>query len=321
MSSRQHSDWSQSGSTGTVDQCPALRTATTVVGPTPSERESAFGRGLASSDRTPTCYSRSTTAFAGAKSGIFLPLVAVILGLVLAGCGGGQAFNTAAEATKQSEPAATATPPEGTAGTLAANGAPAPVNGGPAVAAGQPMAVGTRITTSDLTPKDFTKALGKKAMIVVLTQPRTQLDKLVLREVKAAVNAAKPRKQLVMFNFEAGDYKAYKDIPELVGLYTAPSIAIVNRTGKLQNFWFTYVDRGLLLRSLQLAMRAPKSDLSPSDLSGGAASAPAAAPVDPAAAAPADPAAAPPASAPAAAPAPADAAGAPPAATPPPAGV
>lgn len=123
-------------------------------------------------------------------------------------------------------------------------------------------APGGQIGTSEATPKEFTNALGEFPIVVVIYQPKSDLDELVLDE---AVAAAKSVKDTRLFAIKAGDFKYFADIPEKVGMFGSPAVAVIDRKGTLENVWKGYVDTALIRRSLLIAEAAAKPAVKPSD--------------------------------------------------------
>jgi hypothetical protein len=190
----------------------------------------------------------------------------LVLALALAGCGGGAEAPLAAatstpSATGTPTTPATGTPADGSAQLAGNTTSTAPSSGSvsaPSVAVGDP------IRTSDATPARFVAALGKYPIVVVLAQPKSELDNLVYAEAKSAVAAAKSSK-VVLFAVAAGDYQTYGDVPEIVGLYAAPGVVVIDRGGKLQNQWVGYVDHGIIGEALLRAAKAKKASVSSSE--------------------------------------------------------
>ena len=273
---------------------PVQREATRVVGPTLYERESAFGRGLASVDRAPTCLSRSIQTSASAGPGLpvsrlrrMLLLGAMVLScaIVLGACGGGGDASTDTAAAPGDTAGQSSSDPNAPAPTEApasadpnAGGATGvPTSGGDPNAMGDPtmgatgatdsggsitVAQGTLLRTSDRTPGEFVDVLGKKPIIVVVHQPESVVDDSVLAEAEAA---SKMVKGTVLLTYTPSDFKKQGDLAEILGLYDAPSLAIVNRKGELQNFWAAYVDRNLLAYVLTKASKAAPSTVTNDD--------------------------------------------------------
>lgn len=270
--------WRTPAVPATVGADPARRSTSNVEGPTPHDRELPFGRGLAAVDRAPTCICRSSRTPVGAGPGRFSPtlarsraaLVTVVLAcaLVATGCGGGDAAAPADAGATLDATAATGdqTALAGADGTtLDATGAetgaedPAGPSGG---LAGSAAAPGVTVATSRRTPKAFRAAMGIRPIVVVLYQPDAVLDKAALLEARLA---ARTVDDAVLLTYAASDVAGYGDLPEQLGLFSTPSVAVVSRSGEIQNFWAGYVDRGLLERSVQQAADATASEVTSAD--------------------------------------------------------
>jgi hypothetical protein len=247
---------------------PARRAVHTVEGPTLHDREIGFGRGTASSDRSPTCFGRSSrTSARAAGPGRHLLRAALVaaLALVAAGCGGDDAATTtdpaAVPAAVPADPGAADAVP----GAVAADGTTPAASG----AAGNPGATedipgANEITNADasagalvkitaITPKAFAKAHCTKPILVVIYQPDAILDAKLYGEARAA---DKRVKGVVLLADPPREVKKLGDLPSKLGLLSAPGVAIVGRDGTIENFWTTYVDRALIERSLQNAARS-----------------------------------------------------------------
>ena len=233
-------DSSRSALAGTVSACSTLRVDEHVDGPTLYDREPAFRRGVASADRAPTCYGRSNVAFSRARSALLFSVIC-LTALVAAGCGG---------ASGDTPIAGTETPVEPVAAPLVSQTTGSDSSGPHEVNIGDPL------QTSDKTPANFKAVLGKKPILIVFYQPKSKLGELLVKET---TTAAKSVPGVKVFLFAAGDYKGYGDLPEALGMYSAPGVTIVDRGGKVQNFWNQYIDGALVRRSLQLAARAEPS--------------------------------------------------------------
>jgi hypothetical protein len=127
---------------------------------------------------------------------------------------------------------------------------------------GNIVTAGQQIGTSEATPKAFVDALGAHAIIVLFYQPNAAIDTAVLKEVQAAGKSVKGAVTIV---YKAADNDLYGDLAEQLGLYRAPSIAIVNRTGEMENHWTGYADRELLASVLSNAQKAPAAKVTPKD--------------------------------------------------------
>lgn len=262
-----------SANTGMVESGLALVAAHHVDGPTLSYREPAFGRGLASIDRAPTCTCRSKTASAVARPShkTFLQRIAAFFLLVssvllVSGCGSGGEETAAADGAVPTDPATAAQTTGNTVDPAAGSAVTDPTTGLPAAAAASgseisSTGIGEEVKTSSETPKDFTNAVGKKAIVVFIYQPTSDQDELLKGEVQAAV---KQVGKAVFLQYNAGDHKSYRDLPTALNLWGSPGVAVVSRSGKLQNFWIGYVDDGLLARAIQKANAAQPSKVTPS---------------------------------------------------------
>jgi hypothetical protein len=124
------------------------------------------------------------------------------------------------------------------------------------------VAPGSHVPTSDRTPGTFVDALGKQQIIVVLYQPDSIIGDLLLEEVSAASKAVDGTLQL---SYTPADRKKYGDLCRNLGLFEAPSVAVVNRSGEIQNFWSGYVGRDLLTHVLTLASKSKKSSVTADD--------------------------------------------------------
>lgn len=279
--------WPDGRTAATVMADPACTVVLHVEGPTLYDRESAFDCGLASVDRTPTCFGRSSSAFARYRSGRFtsraartlLSLAALtVCAVVLAGCGGGAAVEPPATDAAGADPAAVVDPnapvidpaldpaldpaTTGDPGALVGNGdagSDVADNEGIATSSAAP---GTQVATSDSTPKAFVKALGKKPIVVIIHQPGAIVDEHLLAESRIASRAAKG---VVFLSYIAGDFKHYGDLPGKIGLLSSPSVAVISRDGSIENFWSGYVDNILIAKSVMLAAAAKGASVTPDD--------------------------------------------------------
>lgn len=256
--------WPAGVGAATVDADPARRAEQTVEGPTLHDREIGFGRGLASSDRSPTCLGRSSRASARVTGpGRFLPLLlaALAAALLLAGCGGDDA---AATDPTVAAPAPTTTDPATTPGSTVSDGSTDPTGTGDVGAADEetPGAneiaeadarTGQTVTVSAITPKKFAAAHCRKPILVVFYQPGSDLEKKLLAEARTAARKLGSSAGLVTLVYTPGDVKAFGDLPAKLGLLSTPGLATVSRDGTIENFWTTYVDNALILRSLRNA--------------------------------------------------------------------
>lgn len=266
---------------------PVRRAAHHVEGPTLLEREPPFGRGLAADDRAPTCIGRSSRASVGGGPGRSLArttsprrLVAAIAGAVVlaflaSGCGSGDPAAVAATGAPTTPvatdpaattPGATATTPGTTVGaTTSATGEATTQDDVPGAneIAGADAKLGDTIKVSALTPKAFATARCAKPILVVLHQPGSILDDAVLAEARAA--AAKVGRGTVTLAYAPSQVKQLGDLPSKLGLLSSPGVAVVSRDGTLQNFWTTYIDSGLIGKSLTIAAAAHRCDGTPTD--------------------------------------------------------
>jgi len=112
------------------------------------------------------------------------------------------------------------------------------------------------VKTSEATPKEFVDDLGRRTIVVVLYQPASIIDESQLLEVRAAVAGSK---DVTLLEYTAAEYKRYGDVPEKLGLFRAPSVAVVDRAGTIENFWSSFVDRGLLFHAISKANAARPS--------------------------------------------------------------
>ena len=249
--------WPVAETAAMVGADPARRVEHTVEGPTLHDREIEFGRGLASSDRSPTCFGRSSRASARSL-GSGLPsasrrarrfarcgLAVIALALIASGCG------SADPTALMDTPTDNATE-AGSSGTTVAS---KPAEESPSVneiskADAKP---GDTVKVSAITPKKFSKAHCDKSVLVVLYQPASVLDEQLFAEARAA---AKGRKHLVTLAYTPSDVKAFGDLPGKLGLLSTPGLAIVDRSGKIESFWTTYVDRALIGYALDRADKA-----------------------------------------------------------------
>lgn len=254
---------------------PARRSTHTVEGPTLHDREIPFGRGIASSDRSPTCFGRSsrTSARSFGPGRLSTRLVGVLaLALVAAGCGGGDeaavvpvdpaAASGTDPAAMTTDPAAAVTDPNATLAADGSGGATDPLAAGGA-GAGEEVpganeisnadaASGTLVKITAITPKEFAAAHCAKPILVVMHQPGGILDDRLLQAAKAGAKRA-AIKDLVMLDYNPRDVKAMGDLPSKLGLLSSPGVATVGRDGTIANFWTTYVDEALIEKSLRNA--------------------------------------------------------------------
>jgi hypothetical protein len=246
---------------------PARRVAQTVEGPTLHDREIEFGRGIASSDRSPTCFGRSSRASAlvsgpgrsarRARRAVGSAAALLALALVTSGCGGAAAADPAASATPGASTDGTAiagTTPAATGTTGAAasgTGAAADVPGANEIANADASA-GELLTVSAMTPKKFKQAFCSKPIMVVYYQPGSIVDEKLLAEATAAAGLVKGA-GLVTLAYTPKDVKAFGDLGSKLGLFSTPGLATVGRDGRIENFWTSYVDHALIERSLRNA--------------------------------------------------------------------
>ena len=268
--------WPAASLAGMVSADPVRRVATHVDGPTLHEREPAFGRGIASVDRAPTCNGRSnpTSAAAGPGRRWFRALGSVACNaamLLLQGCGGGDAPAEVASGgtdTSGSTPTNTSTA-NTTAGTPVADPAASgttPADGtqgsGTATLDNSFLAPGDQVKTSKATPKVFVRALGRRAMIIVMYQPGETASQQLMSEVDRAVRG---RPDVLVLKYAPADYAAFGDLADQLDLFDIPSLAIVDRSGKLQNMRTRYWPSNLIARSLDIARKAAPAKVSPAD--------------------------------------------------------
>jgi len=229
---------------------PARRMVHTVEGPTLHDREIGFGRGLASSDRSPTCFGRSSRTSArsfgpGRPSRLLARSSAIVaLALLAAGCGG--------------EPASLASSPDTAPATTPAPGttvAAAPTGDQPGIneITGADAAAGKTVKISAITPKKFSKAHCAKPIMIVFYQPESILDAELFGQAKLAASKVD---DVVTLYYTPSMVKQYGDLPAKLGLLSTPGIATVGRDGTIENFWTSYVDHALIERSLQNAARS-----------------------------------------------------------------
>ncbi|MCW2928230.1 MAG: hypothetical protein JWM86_2198 [Thermoleophilia bacterium] len=254
-----------------VEADPVRDGAQTVEGPTLHDRETEFGRGLASFDRSPTCFGRSSRASAlrvgpGPSLSSRLRRSALLIGalaLLATGCGGGDdaaavdpAATAAATPTTDANGAVvggTGTAPAAATGDTGSTLGDDTATPGANEIAGANAAGGSPVTVTAITPKKFAKAHCIKPIIVVFYQPGSVVDQRLYAEAAAAAASVKG---IVSLTFTPKDTKLYGDLPAKLGLLSTPGLAVVDRSGKLENFWVTYVDRALIRRSLQNAAAA-----------------------------------------------------------------
>lgn len=283
--------WPDGRTAATVMADPACTVVLHVEGPTLYDRESAFDCGLASVDRTPTCFGRSSSAFARFRSGRFASRAArtlfslaamTVCAVVLAGCGGGAAVDpgvvdaagadpavaAGADPNAAPDPNAPVTDPAadpsatGDPTALVGNGDAGEIVGDSEGIATSSAAPGTQVATSDSTPKAFVKALGKKPIMVIIHQPGAIVDEHLLAEARIASRAAKG---VVFLDYAAGDFKHYGDLPGKIGLLSSPSVAVISRDGSIENFWAGYVDHILIGKAVMLAAAAKGASVTPDD--------------------------------------------------------
>ena len=273
--------WPAANSAAMVGADPARDTVQTVEGPTLHDREIEFGRGIASGDRSPTCTCRSSRAYArsnGPGRSIRAVLLAAAVGLLVAGCGGGDDA-AAVDAAVPVDPAAGTDP--AMTDPAAAGGAVDPATGqliaddtagGNAPGATEEIpganeisnadaATGQTVKISALTPKKFVDAHCAKPIMVVLYQPDSILDERLYTAARKAAKRSK-LKDLVTLAYNPREVKEMGDLPSKLGLLATPGIATVGRDGTIENFWTTYVDEALIAASLKNAGSAKPCKLS-----------------------------------------------------------
>lgn len=243
-----------------LNESPALRVAKHVDGPTLCTRELAFGRGIASPDRAPTCLSRSSRTAVSALSGFFVLLLSAV---ALTGCGGSDAPVAAPAPAPTSTPGSVSAPG-------AAPGSPAGSPSGSSVAvtpgpgADVQVAPGAQVRATEATPRKFAAYLGKRPIMILMYQPGSNLDMKVASQF-VRVAKAQDKDDIAIVVVTPADYKLYQDIPENVGVLSAPSISIISRSGELQNYWTGYVDAELISKSLALASSAKPAEVTAFD--------------------------------------------------------
>ncbi len=254
--------WPAAEAAAMVGADPARRMVQTVEGPTLHDREIGFGRGLASSDRSPTCNCRSSRASARSfgpgrpSTRLAARMLGVLaLALVATGCGG----SPEALMNTPQENAAPAPAPDATlAGDTGATDQPG-VNEISSASA----KVGEPVKVSAITPKKFAKAHCADPIMVVFYQPESILDSELYGQAKAA---AKGVDDLVTLVYTPKDVKSFGDLPSKLGLLTTPGVATVGRDGTIENFWTTYVDSALIHRSLLNAEKSKPCKVSSNDV-------------------------------------------------------
>lgn len=265
MQHAQHSTnagWSASHAAAMVGADPVRQAVHTVEGPTLHSREPAFDLGLAAVDRAPTCFGRSSRASArslgpGRIRAVRRCMSRLAMGmaasLMLVGCGGEptELLNTPSDSAP---PPATTTP-----GTTVAGGETPGVNE-IANASAEP---GTLVKISAITPKKFAAAHCSKVIIVLLYQPDSLIDESIYREARAAT---KDLKDVVTLAYTPSDVKAFGDLPAKLGLLSTPGLAIVDRSGRIEAFWTSYVDQQLIAYQLDRAASARPCKVSEADV-------------------------------------------------------
>ncbi|MCW2922874.1 MAG: hypothetical protein JWM98_278 [Thermoleophilia bacterium] len=250
-----HGPWPVAQTAAMVGADPARRAEHTVEGPTLHDRETEFGRGLASSDRSPTCFGRSSRAsarsfgpgrfFSSRVRRAAVSGVAVLAFAVLAsGCG---AADPTALLNTGDEPATTA--PATTPGSTVSD-ADQPTVNEISKADAKP---GDLVKISAITPKKFAKAHCDKSILVVLYQPGADLDDALVAQAKLA---AQGRKNLVTMMYTPSQVKQFGDLPSKLGLLSTPGVAIVDRSGRIETFWTSFVDYQLIGYQLDRAATA-----------------------------------------------------------------
>lgn len=287
MSHRDHSTrgaWPAAEAAAKVGADPVRRVAQHVEGPTLLNREPEFGRGIATFDRAPTCSGRSSPASACAGPGhsfsrrlfarpaLRTAATLAVFALLASGCGigGGEEaapVDTAATAAPLAPATDTAAP-----GTLSGAAPTAPGAAGATTSNDLPpganeistanASAGQAVTISAITPKEFTRAHCRKPILVVLYQPTSILDEALLREAKAAAASVEGTVTLV---YTPKQTRKYGDLPSKLGLLSTPGVATVSRSGSIENFWTTFVDRALILKSLQNAAAGKSCKVSNDD--------------------------------------------------------
>jgi len=205
--------------------------------------------------------------------------------LLAAGCGGGDDAAAGGDGAATGTPTTpAATTPPATNGTTVATpgGAASPATGGatgtevPGIneISNSDAAPGNAVKISAITPKAFAKVHCSKPILVVMYQPDSILDEALLREANAAAAQVKGVVKLV---YTPSQVKAYGDLPSKLGLLSTPGLATVGRDGQIENFWTSFVDRSLILKSLQNAASSKACKVSNEDVTtGGSAPAPSA---------------------------------------------
>lgn len=251
--------WPTTRAAAIVGADPVRRTSHTVEGPTLHEREPAFDLGLAAVDRAPTCFGRSSRASARAFGPGRLiarrALLLVAVALAVAGCGGEptELLNTPEENAAGGTPTETAP-----ASTVAAEESPRlnEISG----ASAKP---GELVKLSAITPKRFSAAHCSKVIAVLFYQPESLVDEALLSNAQAAT---KGRENVVTLAYTPADVKSYGDLPSKLGLLATPGLAIVDRSGKIETFWTSYVDQQLIEYQLDRAASAQPCKLTAEDV-------------------------------------------------------
>ncbi|MBC7645400.1 MAG: hypothetical protein H7123_09740, partial [Thermoleophilia bacterium] len=151
-------------------------------------------------------------------------------------------------------------------GLPVADGAPAAAPAAtPPVA--EVLAPGDQIKTSRATPKEFVNAKCKQVIVFYAYQPGADADEHMKAEVTTAV-AANKGVQLMLYT--PAQYKEFGDLPENLGIFDLPSVAIVNKAGKLQNAHSVFWPATLIDASIKAALKARTSvcdsDAPPADV-------------------------------------------------------
>lgn len=184
----------------------------------------------------------------------------IAFAVVAAGCGGAE---PAQLLETPATPAAT-TPAETPPGTTVAD-EPATTNE-ISKASAKP---GEQVKISAITPKRFAKAHCDKVIIVMLYQPGSVLDEALYAQAKLA---AKGRRNLVSLAYTPSDVKAYGDLPSKLGLLSTPGLAIIDRSGRIETFWTSYVDYRLIQYQLDRASAARPCKVSSDEVPAAASS-------------------------------------------------
>ena len=150
-----------------------------------------------------------------------------ILGLMAVfawGCGGGTATPTTTVGVVTTAPSTGVTQP--------------PVNG----------LIGTKLKTTDSTPKEYVDAVAQGNPVVVLFYVTGQADDTKVRDSVTALQASFPNYAFLLYDYKTPD--SYGDLSSLLKVTYPPELILVDGTGVVKEILNGYVDQGTINQKL-----------------------------------------------------------------------